>query len=448
MQSISLPQRLARGIYSLIFGCLLPVIILRLLAKSLKQPLYRQHLLERLGYGTRHSGHSIWIHAVSVGEMKVAVLLLERIRVDVPAIPVVLTCTTAAGRQLAEKHLRTAHRNIFIRYFPFDLAVCMRRFVRSVQPVMLLTMETELWPNLLHMLKQQDIPVLLLNARMSAPSMRSYIKWAMFTRTMFRSIAWVGAQYPLDRKRFIRLGVAADRVDLTGNIKIDASVASTDHQWAGELQTKIQQRPVWVAGSVRKGKEEDAVMQAHMHILQDMPDALLILVPRHPERTAKMVRKIKAYHLSYTLFSVTAADIAPAVQVLVVDAIGLLQGCYQVAQVAFVGGSIAKTGGQNILEPFLAGTPVIAGPHLYNFATLSRLLEQKGALTRLQEAALNQQIQELYTHLLYLLHHPDQAKQRADLGRDFIQSQKGSLERTLQKVREYLAQQHLMSTHV
>ena len=432
-----LSQSMFRKLYSFIFFCLLPLILLRLLLKSVKQPWYRKHLAERFGYGFGMHEGCFWIHAVSVGESKVALLILSYLRRFDSEIPVVLTCATASARQFLMAQLAQDSCS-FVYYAPFDLACIARRVLRQLNPRVILVVETELWPNLLWLAAHEEVPVALVNGRMSEQSMRAYLRWPGFTAQVLGCFTWLGVQYAADQQRFITLGASPDKVSVTGSLKVDAAAGAADSVLASRLKSVFAGRPVWVAGSVHPGEEIEAVILAQRFLLETMPDALLVLVPRHPEKTAEISKRIHAQGLRYALFSTSfsasGTDMRASIQILVVDTIGILQSCYQAADIAFVGGSIARRGGQNILEPLLVGVPVITGPHLYNFATLGVLLEQEGALLRLPDAEMKKQAELLVAWLKDLFTQPEVRKELAARGQAFIDTQKGSLERTMRQV--------------
>uniref|UniRef100_UPI003D1069F0 3-deoxy-D-manno-octulosonic acid transferase n=1 Tax=Sedimenticola sp. TaxID=1940285 RepID=UPI003D1069F0 len=258
-------------------------------------------------------------------------------------------------------------------------------FLKRLQPRLLVMMETEVWPNLLATCQQQSIPTILANARLSEKSARGYARLGPFTRDTFGRIGLVAAQSPVDAERFLGLGVASDRVRVTGSIKFDIRLPASLKEQAEALRRTWDGRPVWVAASTREGEDEQ-VLDAHRQVLKSLPEALLVLVPRHPERFDKVASLCQRE--GFFLVRRSADQLCDScTQVLLGDTMGELTLFLAAADIAFVGGSLVATGGHNVLEPAALGLPVVFGPHMFNFAMISRMLLAEGAALEVTSAA-------------------------------------------------------------
>lgn len=361
-----------RALYSLLLYLLLPGVLIRLWMRGRREPAYRLHWAERLGRDLAQGG-GIWLHAVSVGEVRAAEPLLRALQADDPARPILVTVTTPGGRQTLQQLFGDS---VQCRYLPYDLPCAARRFVSALQPAMAIFMEVELWPNLYAALAARGVPLYLVNARVSQRSWRGYRRLGGLTRRTLQAVRRVAAQTALDKTRFIQLGMPPDAVSVTGNLKFDAGLPADLAERAGRLRKQLSGRqPAWVAASTHEG-EEALLLEAHAELLKSHPDALLLLVPRHPERAASLVRLCSGHGLVCSLYS--SAAFAGA-SVLLVDRLGLLVYCYAVADAAFIGGSLVDRGGHNPIEALLAGTAVISGPYTAGFADVYRQLQAAGA---------------------------------------------------------------------
>lgn len=364
-----------RFLYTLFLYLSLPLVILRLYWRSLKNPHYRSRIGERFGQlsGLSMAG-TLWIHAVSVGESQAAEPLVKRLQEQFPDLPIVITTTTPTGSDRVKKLFG---ESVLHAYFPFDLPFAVRGFLKAAQPKMLVMMETEVWPNLLAECERQNIPTILANARLSERSAKGYARLGSFARETFGMISLVAAQSPADAERFLGLGVKSDRVRVTGSIKFDVRIPALVNEQAEALRRTWGGRPVWVAASTREG-EEELILAAHRQVLRQLPQALLVLVPRHPERFDKVALLCQRDGFTYARRS--ADDLCRSeTAVYLGDTMGELILFLSAADVAFVGGSLVPTGGHNVLEPAALGLPVIFGPHMFNFAMVSRMLLAEGA---------------------------------------------------------------------
>jgi len=410
-----------RRIYTLLLYLLLPLVLLRLLWRSVKAPGYRRRWLERLGiFSPPANWGGLWIHAVSVGEVQAVVPLIRQLLEDNPELAITVTTTTPTGSARVTEQLG---EQVFHVYFPYDLPLALTGFIRRVRPRVLLMVETEVWPNLLHLCRRHGVYTLLANARLSEKSARRYARLGSFTRQTFSYIGRIAAQADADAMRFRELGVAAENVTVTGSIKFDMRIpASLDEQvevlrrdWAG--------RPVWVAGSTHEG-EDELVLFAHHKVLSRFPDALLILVPRHPERFDRVGGLCKRERLRMARRS-RAGEYSHETQVYLGDTMGELPLLLGSADVAFIGGSLIPTGGHNMLEASAQGVAVCFGPHVFNFAAISQLLIEEGAAVQVDnEAELANQVIAWF----------EEASVRAEVGENgrlVVEKNRGAMQRLI-----------------
>ncbi|KUY82200.1 lipid IV(A) 3-deoxy-D-manno-octulosonic acid transferase [Burkholderia sp. RF4-BP95] len=366
-----------RAIYRALWWLVAPIAVIRLYVRSRKERGYREHIGERFGHVAGRSPDDrtplIWVHAVSVGETRAAQPLIDALMHARPDARILLTHMTPSGRATGEQIFGD---RVLRCYLPYDMPGAVRRFLRAWRPTLGLVMETEVWPTLIDECRRADVPLVLTNARMSARSHRRAAKFGAATRDVFGGFSRVLAQSPADAERLTSLG--ARNVTVLGNLKFDMTtppeLAARGHAWRDAIGT----RPVWVAASTREN-EEALVLQAFAAM--NTPGALLILVPRHPQRFAEVEALVERNGFKCVRRSVWGADAAalaagrpaaseplPAdVTVLLGDSMGELGAYYAAADVAFIGGSLLPLGGQNLIEACAVGVPVLIGPHVFNF---------------------------------------------------------------------------------
>jgi 3-deoxy-D-manno-octulosonic-acid transferase len=356
-----------------------PLIPLRLLWRGRRERGYLVHWSERLALGPAPVTGALWVHAVSVGEMRAAQPLIAALRRAHPDAPVLLTCMTPTGRATAESLYGDFARIVFL---PYDYAGLVRRFLRRLRPRVGILMETELWPNLIHAAARQDVPLVLANARLSERSARGYARLPALTRACLACIEVVAAQSEADAARLLRLG--ASSVHVTGNLKFDIVPAADMLARGAAWRAQWGDRPVLLAASTREG-EEAPILQA---FADSAPaDALLVLVPRHPQRFDVVAGLVEAAGLAVQRRSaLDAAPLRAETRVLLGDSLGEMFAYYAACDVAFVGGSLAPLGGQNLIEAATVGRPVLVGPHTFNFEEATRLAIESGAALRVEDA--------------------------------------------------------------
>lgn len=363
-------------IYTVFSVLSLPFLVLRLLLCSIRNPGYRNHIAERFGFITATTKPTIWLHAVSVGETMAARTIISWLLSQYPDHTIMITNTTPTGADLVRQQWRGLVQQAYI---PFDIPWFIKRVIKRCNIAICLIMETEIWPNLLRTCNQHDVPTLLVNARLSARSMQRYQKAATITASMLQNFYKIAAQTQADAQRFIDLGLPALKVSVTGNVKFDCVKKDSSINLKDQLQQqwRLHERLLWIAASTHEG-EEIIVLEAFKKILVSYPDTLLLLVPRHPQRCESVVKICQAHHLNYARRS-DDATLPDDCQVLLGDTLGELQQFFNVADIAFIGGSLVDVGGHNMIEPGLAGVPIVTGPVLHNFLKVSQLFIQAGA---------------------------------------------------------------------
>jgi len=362
---------------------LAPFYLAALLWRARREPGIWRGLPERFGLGASLPA-PVWLHAASVGEVQAAAILVAALRRRDPQMPLLVTATTAAGRARAVTLFASA--GIAVRFAPLDLPGSVHRFMRRMQPRLAIMLETEIWPNLFDACGAAQVPIVLASARLSERSLRRYLRLGSAWRRVLTPLVQVAAQSAADAQRFAQLGVPPARIAVTGNLKADLTVP--DSVLAGGRRLRAQlgsQRPVWVAGSTHE-TEEQQVLQAHRLVCQSHPAALLVLVPRHPQRFAAVAEWLRRESVSFALHS-RAEPVTAGIQVLLVDAMGQLLEFYAAADVAFVGGSLVPAGGHNLLEPAALARPVLTGPHNGNAREVLQALEAADAVRVVSDGA-------------------------------------------------------------
>lgn len=412
-----------RALYSLLLHLLLPIIAGRLAWRAWRARAYARRIGERfaLGLPAMRTG-GVWVHAVSLGESIAAAPLIRELLARYPELPITVTSMTPTG---SERIQALFGERVQHCYLPYDLPWACARFYRQVQPRLALIMETELWPNHIHQCAKHGVPVVLANARLSERSARGYARFAKLTAPMLAELSLIAVQSEAEAERFRQLGARPGCVEVTGSIKFDLSVDAALPVRASQLREEwdAAQRQVWIAASTHAG-EDEIILAAHRQLLGQFPQALLILVPRHPERFASVFELCKREGFT-TVCRSRAEVVRVDTQVLLGDTLGELLFLYALADLAFVGGSLVPNGGHNLLEPAALGKPLLSGPHLFNFLEIAAQLRAAGDLLQVQDAA---QLQEQLRHLFG---EPQQAAQMAAVGLAVLRANQGALERLL-----------------
>ena len=421
-----------RILYTIILYLFVPVILLKLSWSGLKNRDYWTRWNERFGYSDLPAAKRprIWLHAVSVGEVQAAVPLVQRLQTDYPEFELLVTTMTPTGSSMVRQRFDSSVLHTFL---PYDLPDAVNRFLDRTRPVLLLVLETEIWPNLYYQCAARNIRVLLVNARLSEKSFAGYKYFGQFTSRVLGKINLIAAQSATDAARLAALGADRSRIIVTGNIKFDINIQAGVFSQGLSIRRLIgASRPVWIAASTHEG-EERIVLAAHRYVTERFPDCLLILAPRHPERcagVAALCQDSGYIILRKTQFEENrTAQFDSDVQVYILDTIGELQAYYAAADIAFVGGRLLTgMGGSNVLEPASLGIPVIFGKHTDNFKEIGALLCDHQAARQISDRS------ELETTVIRLLGDESLRKRMGSAGKEFVRQNQGCVERVMQLV--------------
>ena len=422
---------MVRQLYSAIHYLAMPYIFLRLAWRGQRDRGYWERWGERFGRIPALPGDqkTLWVHAVSVGEVQAAVPLVRALLAGGRDLRIIVTTTTPTGHERVQQALGNT---VLHRYAPYDLPGAVRRFLERVRPDLVIIMETELWPNILHQCSRRQIPVMLANARLSEQSAASYLRVAGTVGRMLASIRCIAAQTGQDATRLIALGAIAERVRVTGNTKFDVRLPASLSEEAQVLRRCFGvDRGVWIAASTHEG-EELQVLQAFEQVREAMPDSLLVLVPRHPPRSASVASLARKFGHVTTMRSESPQSCAQA-SVFIGDTMGELPLFYAASDVAFVGGSLVPEGGHNMLEPAALGIPVVFGPYVHDVAEISDRLIEAGAGRRVENKS------ELGNAVVEYMHDANLRHVAGQRGREFVKENRGALELVMALVDELIA---------
>ena len=411
-----------RQLYSLLFYALVPFLFVRLLWKSGRTPAYRERIPERFGFyrGQPRKTQSIWIHAVSVGECEAAFPIIKAL-MKKGETSFLVTCTTPTGSARVREVLGNSVDHV---YLPYDLPDAIHRFVGHFSPRLVLIMETEIWTNLFHACGERHIPLAILNGRLSEKSAKGYAKLSGLVKASLSQVTKIAAQTRSDANRYLAIGAIPNKVSVLGNIKFDIQFDETLKNQSLELRRSLfSHRPVWIAGSTHSG-EEALIFDALARIQVDVPNVLLILAPRHPERSGDVRALCEGRELRVQTRSEARACDAKT-SVYLIDGIGELRKFYGAADVAFVGGSLIPHGGQNVLEAAAVGIPVIFGPYMMNFDEISRNLLAAGGGVQIDTPDL------LAEWVARFLQEPSLALDYGHKGKSFVEHNRGALDRVV-----------------
>lgn len=422
-----------RLIYTVALYLATPLFLAHLLMRGFGNPAYWHRWSERFALFVKAAGPQplIWLHAVSVGEARASQPLVRRLCEQYPEHRMLITTTTPTGsdqvRQMFGKG-ELAGR-IDHCYLPYDYPSAIRRFLRRKQPQLVIVMETEIWPNLFHQCRARQIPLCMVNVRLSTGSYQGYRRFRQLVAATLQQVSLMLVQTRDDQQRLLDLGAAPENIRVTGSIKYDLHLPDDIRQQAQALRQQWgESRPVLLAASTHEG-EEMQVLQAYATLRQQHKDLLLVLVPRHPERFVLVTKMANAE--KYNVMRRTRQQgkpVPPVVNVLVGDTMGELQTFFGACDVAFVGGSLVDVGGHNILEAAALGIPTVVGPHVSNFRDITRDAVSYGACMQVQDP------QQLATVVSELLSNRERYRQMAAASLKLIEDNRGALDKTLQQV--------------
>ncbi|WP_130803961.1 lipid IV(A) 3-deoxy-D-manno-octulosonic acid transferase [Acinetobacter ihumii] len=423
--------------YNLLLACIKPIYRWKIKQRAATDALYQQECLERFGpFQPVQNRHALWFHAVSVGETNAAQPLIEHyLKLG---YPVLVTNTTKTGQTRAKSlFLKQPYLNLCqVVYLPVDQIDLLKQFFAQYQPRLLALVETELWPNLINQAKQHQIPVMLLNARLSEKSAKGYAKVAGLTRAMLSKMDRVLAQDQATQQRYIELGMAAKKTEVVGNIKFDISAPVHFMQQAEQLKRhwQLQDRQIMILASTH-APEEQQLLETICEDLKNNPSLLCIVVPRHPERFEEVFQLCQKLDLTTQRRSL-AQSIQPDTQVYLADSMGELWLWYALSQVCFVGGSLNEPGGgHNILEPMAVDVPTVIGPRYFNF---QNIVDECVAAQAIEVASDAEQVVSAFRHYLY----NDQAATKMTAqAQQVLARNQGSLQRHIAVIDQYLEPQ-------
>lgn len=414
---------MSRLLYGLFGYFLIPIIIGRLLFRGFKAPDYWRRWPERFGFFKSFSSHQrIWIHAVSFGEVQAAVPLIKALQLKYPSFDFLITTMTPTGAQRSKELFGETITHL---YLPYDLWHAVFLFLNKVKPTMGIIIETELWPNLFQACKKRQIPLFLVNARLSEKSFQKYQKFIPnLTKQTLKCLTHIAAQTIDDAKRLKQLG--AGKITITGNLKFDLDIPDLIFQQAEQLRKSFEHRPVWIAASTHEG-EEIIILNTHKQIKTYFPNILLILVPRHPERF-NQIYQLCEQHDFHTVRRSLSQKISEKTDIYLGDTMGELLMLYAAAEIAFVGGSLIPRGGHNLLEPAAIGKPILTGQFMFNFSDITKRLLEINAAEQIFDK------QQLIKKISFLLKNPKQCQIMSAKGKAFVEQNRGALQKILQLI--------------
>ncbi|RYV03664.1 3-deoxy-D-manno-octulosonic acid transferase [Shewanella sp. OPT22] len=405
--------------YSAMLYLAFPLIILYLIIRAVKSPDYRVRWKERFGFASLKAT-DVLVHTASMGETIAALPLIRKILASAPDIKVTITTTSPTGSAQVIKAFGDKVQHV---YLPVDVSYCVKRFLGQLQPKKVVILETELWPNLLHFAKQCGAKTFISNARLSEKSAANYQKWPKLTKSILSSIDIIAVQTEAEQQRFIELGFDASNIHVSGSLKFDVTVSEELIERGQKLRAEWQKlgAPVWIAGSVHPG-EFAQVLEAHQQLLVHHPDALLIMVPRHPEKFELAAEKIQSSGLVMSRRS-TGDHVDANTQVLLGDTMGEMMLFFATADQAYIGGSMIEHGGQNPLEAAAVGLALVMGESRYNFTDICQLLTDSGAMVKCSDD------KTLSLHLNDGFTDPQLLKQRQKQAQSVVLANKGAVEK-------------------
>jgi 3-deoxy-D-manno-octulosonic-acid transferase len=422
---------MGRFFYFIALYLWLPITYIKIWRKGRQSPEYRKRWGERLGFFTidKKNQNGICFHCVSVGETLAAIPLIKKVQQQYPQLPITVTTMTPTGSE----QVRLAFADsVFHVYLPFDTPGAVKRFLTKVRPKLLVIIETELWPNLLHFSRLNNTKILVANARLSERSAAGYQRFNRITHKMMQDISHVSAQTEQDGQRYCQLGLAKNKLSVSGSIKFDILLEQSLKQKSQLLRQQwAPHRPVWVVGSIHIDELND-IFLAFEQVLTSVPDLLLVVVPRHPEYFQSISEQIKKSTFNMIKRSDNCSPDS-GVQIVLGDTMGELLLFWGIADIAFVGGSLIECGGHNPLEPAVFSLPIITGPHVYNFTVIYELLKLNEGVLFASDA------EELATRVLTLLQEPLYRKTVGKNACLVVEENRGTLNKLFTEVEKLLA---------
>lgn len=418
-----------RTLYTLLFYLALPLVLSRLYWRGIKAPEYRRRWRERLGFYPFPSRQDvIWFHTVSVGEAEAAFPLIRLLQSQYPQFPILVTTTTPTGSARVRAVLADQVEHV---YLPYDLPIVVRRFIAHFRPRLAVVMEKEIWPNLFAACAAESIPLFIINARLSARSARSYHKIPALVRPALACVTMIAAQTDEDAARFAEIGAAPKQVKVLGNVKFDVAIDPATIADGQSLKCQFfAGRWVLIVASSHQG-EEDVFLDLYPRLKADLPELLLLIVPRHPERF-QLVRQLAEQRGLQVAMRSEQRGCSAQTDVFIGDSMGELKMLYAAADAAFVGGSLVPVGGHNVLEPAAVGVPVLFGPEMFNFQEIAeRILAAEAAIQCADRERIFSVVMRLYQDKAF-------ANQLVTRGKMFVQANQGATARVAALLSESL----------
>jgi len=374
----------------------------------------------------------IWIHAVSVGEAMAVKKLVEQLRKAYPNKQFVISTVTPTGNKIAKG---MAGENDFVTFLPLDFGFIVKKAIDSLNPSLFVIAETEIWPNLITYLNKRKIPVIIVNGRISDSSFRGYLKIRFLIKSIFRKVTLFCVQTERDANRFSSLGVDRKKIKVTGNMKFDATPSHNEMHISSDLKSKLglqRDAKIFVAASTHP-REEQIILSVYARLLETFPELSLIIAPRHPQRFKEVSKIISGFQFCSRPFSRVSEPFTCATKtVFVVDTIGELNNFYNIADIVFVGGSLIKKGGHNILEPAVFSKPILFGPHMFNFKDIAELFLSNEAAVLVNNAS------DMQEGILNFLNHPSIGLEFGKRAQQLIEKNKGAVNSNLEVIRNFV----------
>ncbi|KAF1004166.1 MAG: 3-deoxy-D-manno-octulosonic acid transferase [Luteibacter sp.] len=416
---------LLRLLYNFAMYLFTPLVMLRLMARGMRYGDYHVRWRERFGsFREPRLNGCLWVHAVSVGEVNAAEPLVKALMEAYPRAPMLVTTVTPTGSERVRQLFGDSVHSV---YLPYDLPFAVRRFLRNTRPRLAVIVETEIWPNLYFACRRHGIPLLIANARLSERSLRGYARLNSLVRRALRCVSHIAAQSRTDAARYRLLGAEPSQLTVCGNLKFDMPVPRA------ALESGIAMReawgtgrPVWIAASTHEG-EEMCVLEAHLDVLRRLPDALLLIAPRHPERFKAVEASVRSLGFTVATRSVDGVP-GHTTQCFVIDSMGELLRFFAASDVAFVGGSLVSIGGHNVLEPAALSKPVLVGPHTFNFEEITQELLDRGGGLRIPDG------DTLGAEVLSLLRDETRRASMGRAARQVFEAERGSVGKVMKLV--------------
>lgn len=418
-----------RLIYTLLFYFLTPFILLRLFWRGFKAPEYRKRWKERFAlYSKKYSNNVIWIHAVSVGEAEAVFPLVKKLQQKYPSDKFLITTTTPTGSARVQAVLADSVDHV---YLPYDLPVVVNRYIAIFKPKIAIFMEKEIWPNLYANCAKHKIPLMIINARLSANSAKGYKKIPGLIKPALANVTWIATQTEEDKQRFIEIGAKQSSISVSGNLKFDLTIEENILQKAADLKKQLfQGRFVWVVASTHD-MEEAIFFKIYPELKKQIPELLLMIVPRHPERFARVKQLAEKMQLKLSLRSLNQLC-TEETDVYLADTMGELKLLYGASDICFVGGSMVPVGGHNILEPAALGVPIMFGSYMVNFKEITKnVLDLNAAIQCVDSPMISETVMRLYKDGGY-------RNEMASKAKEFVKSNQGATSNTLEIIEKLM----------